>query len=713
MAVLENIKIRIAPQTRNLFYLSVIAQVLALQGLALLVFVFHFIPLSAHAPFTVLGPYRNLFHPEREMFFYRVAVLSVLLLQTAAVLLFRRRLPDPELTPRLRRYIFAEAGLLAVLLLVAFKLEVYGPVRFLQVLFVIVLVCCFALKALWPLLSRHLFITDAGRVLGRVPVPVRTWLGHALAVSAIFFILYVPPDVALSCITDNYIHLDSFIMSPGWASLKGHILNVDTISAYGVGMPAVLARLTWLCGGFHYTSVLGVLMGVGILYFIISYWALYTWFRNALLAFLAVLVMIKLHLFSHGPEHFIWQTPSATILRYFWDSIFFLLLINHVQTGFRRFLWGAGLCAGAALCYLTDSGIYLLIAFYTYLLMIMFFPSCRERFFQGRKSLMYNLVLFLVPLGCLAAGMPLLVGGAVLSSEFWRNTGEMMQLFIGGFGPLPMDTALEKQQFFNFFFSLIIPLGYVMTGIFVAAMVFVRAAHPRNILAVIWSVYGLGVYHYYVCRSGPTSFYAVVVPFVMVLAYWVYTLLQLFPLKRRRALLTGGLIIWVLLMMTDLSFINYPRLLNVSGTSYRKRLETFAARRAEQFISSRDVELIRRMTGPDDKVCLLSAWETAFLIQADRRPFFYYFRLITPRAMDQLDFGGTDLITMERVQKTLRQFEEEKPEYVFIETKLFAAEIPAIYYAHYQDLYLLVQYLREHYIPVAQGKYLLALKRKG
>ena len=708
----ENIKKRLTLQTRNVFWLTVIAVVLGLQGLALLVFAFHFIPLSTDAVFTVLGPYKDLFRPEREMMFYRVFVLSVIVFQSSAVLFFRRRLSDPGLLPPLRRYACAETGLLAVLLLLAFKLAVYGPVRFLQIFFVFVLLCCFGIKAGWFFISRRL---PGGGILGvfeTVVPPAGRRLGHAAVFLSIFLIVYVPPDVALTCLTDNYIHLDSFVMSPGWASLKGHVLNVDTISAYGVGMPALLARLARVCGGFQYTTVLGVLMGLAVVYFAVSYWALYMWFRNALLAFLAVLIMMKMHLFSHGPEHFIWQTPSATIIRYFWDSVFFLLLIRHVQTGSGRFLWSSGLCVGVALCYLTDTGLYLIVAFYAYLFLTMIIPACREQFFPTREILVLSLSLFFVPWLCLAAGLPVLVGRQVFNPEFWHNTGEMMQLFVGGFGPLPIDTALQARQFFNFFLGLLMPLVYILTGTFVAALVSLRAVSPRNILAVIWSVYGLGVYHYYVCRSGSTSFYAVVVPFVMVLSFWAYIILKSVPSRGQRTVVTGALVIWILLMVTDLGFINYPRLCNVSGVSYRKRRETFAATRATQYIAPEDIDLIRRMTGPEDKVCLFSAWETAMLIQADRRPFFYYFRLVTPRAMDQLDFGGTDLITMERVQKTLRQFDEEKPPFVFIEKKLFAAEIPAIYYAHYQDLFLIVQYLREHYVPVMKGKHLLALQRK-
>ena len=36
------------------------------------------------------------------------------------------------------------------------------------------------------------------------------------------------------------------------------------------------------------------------------------------------------------------------------------------------------------------------------------------------------------------------------------------------------------------------------------------------------------------------------------------------------------------------------------------------------------------------------------------------------------DFGGTKLITKKQLQETLQQLEEEKPEHVFVEEKLFS-----------------------------------------
>jgi len=58
------------------------------------------------------------------------------------------------------------------------------------------------------------------------------------------------------------------------------------------------------------------------------------------------------------------------------------------------------------------------------------------------------------------------------------------------------------------------------------------------------------------------------------------------------------------------------------------------------------------------------------------------------------------------------QLEAEKPEYVFIEQKLFRRHIPPQYFEVYQTLDTLVKYLGEHYEPVEDGQYLVALKRR-
>ena len=38
-------------------------------------------------------------------------------------------------------------------------------------------------------------------------------------------------------------------------------------------------------------------------------------------------------------------------------------------------------------------------------------------------------------------------------------------------------------------------------------------------MAAVLCVYGMGLYHYYVCRSSATSYYTVCIPFVFVLCW--------------------------------------------------------------------------------------------------------------------------------------------------------------------------------------------------
>ncbi len=699
------------PVILNVFWLTGLSVLLSVQVLAVAAWFMSYFPQEQEVPFTVLNAYKNLFRPEQEIHLYRIFVFSAILLQALSAWVFRKRLADPVLSRRLQCYVFAETFAVFTLLLVSFKMALSGPTPYLRLLFLAALCLAVILKIFWLLIERGLSRLYKKFCCKTLSLSARR-LCYGLVFLGIVLVIYVPPDIALTCFTDNYIHIDAFALSPAWASFKGHVLNVDTISAYGVGMPTLLARLSPLLGGLSYETVLLEFMCLAILYFILMYLLINSWLKNLLLALLGVLIMIKMHMFSHGPEHFIWQTPSATLIRYFWDVVFFTFLLKHLQTGKRRYQWAAGFCVGLALCYLTDTGLYLLMALYVYMLLSMLIPGCRDMLYPSRKDLFVALCLFFVPLLCYGCGMMLLVGRALFQPDFWTNTGEMMTLFLHGFGPLPIYTGLQDKQFFNFFLSLIIPLTYVISTVLVTTLVALRQINPRNIYAVIWSIYGLGLYHYFICRSGPTSFYAVSIPFVLILCYWLHLCLKRMDPGRQKVLLCGMLFVWGMLMMTDASFIRYPRVVNLSGTSYQERLQKFAEYRAQHYISPEDIAMIRSMTDPREKVCLISSWDTATLVAADRRPFFYYFRFVTPRTMDGLDFGGTDLITQERLDKTIRQLDTEKPGLVFIEKKLFAAEIPSVYYAHYQDLFQIVQYLRQHYTPVTKGKYLLALKRK-
>ena len=221
-------------------------------------------------------------------------------------------------------------------------------------------------------------------------------------------------------------------------------------------------------------------------------------------------------------------------------------------------------------------------------------------------------------------------------------------------------------------------------------------------------VYGLGIYHYFVYRSAVTSYYVVCIPFVFVLCFWLQQILKPVSQQLRRIILSVLVLLTLGALMTGYLFTVYPNVLNLAGLDLSQEVAFYK----KEFNFEQDAALIDRLTRPDEQVALISSFETKILMEADRKPFFYSFPMVFSEPMENLDFKGTDIITVDRMQKTLGQLENEKPAYVFIEKKLFLGQLPAAYYQHFQTLTILIRYLSEQYGPYDQGQYLLALKRK-
>ena len=177
-------------------------------------------------------------------------------------------------------------------------------------------------------------------------------------------------------------------------------------------------------------------------------------------------------------------------------------------------------------------------------------------------------------------------------------------------------------------------------------------------------------------------------------------------LVRNRALLSLCAIAFFSLGTTH-AFVRYPNVLNLTQASFGQEKELLS----KEALPFKDIDLIARLTNKQEKVCLISSNETAILMQVDRRPFLYYFPFLFPRTFKMLDFGGTTVFTESRLKKILRDFEQEKPRYVFIEQKLLG-KLPMVYYYRYSVLTALISYLHQHYDSVGKGEYLLVLKRK-
>jgi len=290
----------------------------------------------------------------------------------------------------------------------------------------------------------------------------------ALVPITVFLILFIPKtqDVIAKLLSiDRLNHFDTFLGAPGWAAFSGLKLNVDIFSQYGLGMPIILSRMVGLLGRFDHANILTVFVGIAIVYYIIYYIFLRVWLRSIVLALIGLMLAMKIHMFSpDATEYLIWKHPSTSVVRYFFDGLFFLLLVFHNRNIEKKiYLFGIALLNGIALFYILDTGIYLLITAYAYLVMTLIVPAYREKMYKQIKDYALLIVYVLLPLVLDFLLTLSYAGKAALSSGFWLNMKEYVDLAMGGFDGLPIYWGLGEGLFSSFFFGVVILLTYLVT----------------------------------------------------------------------------------------------------------------------------------------------------------------------------------------------------------------------------------------------------------
>ena len=228
----------------------------------------------------------------------------------------------------------------------------------------------------------------------------------------------------------------------------------------------------------------------------------------------------------------------------------------------------------------------------------------------------------------------------------------------------------------------------------------------QDILAIIISLYGLGIYHYYIVRSSAESVPVISTPCLLLICFWLKNILSHVSHSLSRKILLVLTSISAFALITTHGFLRYPNVMNFTQKTFTLEKQVLK----ESLLGSKDLELISRLTKSQEGVCLFSSQDTVILMQADRKPYLYYVPIMLPRSFKIRDFGGLVFFNQERFQKTIQDLDTKRISYVFMEKKLF--ELPKFYYAHFESLRLLLEYLRNHYELEFQGESLVALKRK-
>ncbi len=688
--------------TINIIVLSLLSFIEALQVLIIVAFIFSFIPIAPPPFVQKLFPL-SLYdvHMKRETFFYHVWIGVALILQGVLIFLNRQRLGEDHLWRRSVPYISTMAGIIIIQIFAIFKILLWSNPWWARDLLYAALGMGVLARIFWPELWR--FMAGFWTQSMSKKIPREGYFLMDAAAILILTVLVFSPDmgkvVARMFSYDRFYHFDSFIMSPAWAYHCGLTLNKDVISEYSLIIPIVFDGLMKLAGGFSYTHAIAMMIGLSAAYYFLFYVFWRYWIGCFWLSFFALVLSIKLQFFHWGVVPLIWIYPSATPLRSLFDVFFLFFILRFTQTLSARWLLAAAIASGIGLVWTIDVGVYIFItlliavAAYVYQKGIKVWP----------KALSILFVPWIVALGILS----FFYGPLVWQNTFWQRTFEFASLFLQGWGALPITDGLKDKQFFAFCTGFIIPVIYMGTLLYSLGMFLFRQCR-QHLFMVLICVYGLGLYHYFIHRSGVTSYYAVVIPFIFVLLFWIKALISLCAGHWQRGIKIF-LCVWALTALsTGYLFGYYPGHPNMLGFDWSPEINFYA----QYFDFTKDTGLIDGLTSPQEPVALISSFETKILMQANRRPFFYYFPMIGSQHMIDVEkMCGTYLHTYARLNFTLRQLQEKKPAHIFVETTFWEWDGPG-YNNSQAGLKQLLTYIHLNYKYQAQGQYLTALKLK-
>jgi len=698
--------------------------------------------------------------PSSDPWNYVILAVLCLVVSIAAVLIWARRgiLAGAAKCYDVRAIV---EGLTAFFLLNAlFELHVYYyQPQLAQRAYAILLVIAALLKIGWPSIERFLRVMYGMLMDDRNHSALKMMVNAAFIVF-IFLFLYIPDleaAIARIYMGEQFHGIDASLMNTGWAYHAGCKLNVDVNNRYGLGEAVMVSKLADFLGGFTYLNVFTIVMLACIVYFIAAYGLLRWWLKSVPIAVAGILMCLKLQPFSKGETVSIYLTnPTHTVCRYFFDLPFLFFILLFLRTFKKHFLLAAAAMCATALFYSADTGVYLSSGYYAFLILVYTFKDTRVKVYAGGKDIKFAAALVLIPpLGALAL-LRLTQGPAVFTAQFWHHMTEYISAQMW-FGPVHLWEILRGHEVWLFWMGRWIVVAYIFTMLFIGGLVFLRKISHEHLFIVVLCIYGLALFTYQVLESCATNGYTGIFPYVFIFCFWVQIWAKRLSVLGRKKFYLVFLGLCLYNLWTTHLTMAYPNVFNFSRNPavdplvaprlsegrlrYFNNLfiqypdafklavnnlgETFEDWRTEDDFSTdeqlkeyyrrefnfpEDASLIDSLTKPDEPVALISSFEIQMLIQANRKPFFYVFPLVNSRPMRMRLFEVTHMWTFTKLNDTIKQLEEKKPAYVFMERVYLAKEIPRSFLYDMPAVCMLDNYVRQHYAPYAYGKYLVAMK---
>ena len=533
------------------------------------------------------------------------------------------------------------------------------------------------------------------KVLHRAPV-VALETGIALALIAA---LLVPTNAAaVASRIGVEMHMCSFMIGPAlYEFVRGLIPGIDYYSEYSIGTPWLFHY--FLDPSFEQTMINAVWFEVAeiaffeITVFLFVWWLLRNWGWA-----LALTVAILLTQFTTSDPLY---APSSTACRYPFMALVGICFVLWVKRGMTA---ATSLCLALALAgsifMNTETGIAASAA------VVVATAATAPDLVRSTGRVVLLIVLTCIAFLLLSA---FAFGPGVFDIRFIEYLFEPMLLFAGGFGSVALDWGRGWPWLYN-----IVAPGFALASVAWAVI----AAHERHstlprdrLAALAWvSLTALLMSAKFINMSLVSVWQLNSWAFLIVLGWWSKVLIEFVrdrqllarPLAvRLRQVLAGSLaalLIFFLLGFSDgrssllavASYRTFPSVVNrIFGVRTAPCVELRPGCSAQP-IAAKDVELIRQLTRPDDRVAIFGLEDWAYLAEAKRAPKFTMLpsvTVLTHRHLDQ-SLRDINLIFLPRDPTDTFGIPRSEP----------GADV-------------LIPQLKDHFTVIAEGADLLAWKR--
>jgi len=318
---------------------------------------------------------------------------------------------------------------------------------------------------------------------------------------------------------------------------------------------------------------------------------------------------------------------------------------------------------------------------------LMAFKETRGQICPSPRQWRKVLALFLCPWVFMFLVLGLCFGSFICHKEFWINSFSEIPKWVHGQDSISIFSCLKDRNFFAFFASFVLPIIYTAGCIAALSMVYFRRWKSETLFLIPLSVYGLGVYAHFLWHGTINYYYMAPLPLVGCICFLGGQSIKGLPLIQQQAAKIILVVLAGIALFTNYFFTYYPNVFNMAGENWDQEKAYYQ----DKYNFDHDADFVRQWTPSNERVALISSFETEVLLRADRAPFFY---------------DSFPVISEAYLKGLVNQLDAKKTKQVFIAKNLLSVNGNSTF-----DI--LMNYLKAHYQYTGQQSDNLALLKRN